>query len=146
MVFTLAGVRILLGALFSVQTSALLVKKQTTLILKTTTIYAVLLVSLTYIGLIIAPQEYKLLAFNCADLIAILPGYWMRHAGVRRHIGRLRYGATVLWTGGLTAALAAPWLGWWLYLIAAALLGQPASLRQMREIVYLTLRSRNAGK
>ena len=88
----------------------------------------------------------KHLAFNCADLIAILPGYWMRHAGVRRHIGRLRYGATLLWTGGLTAALAAPCLGWWLYLIAAALLGQPASLRQMREIVNLTLRSRNAGK
>jgi O-antigen/teichoic acid export membrane protein len=134
MVFTLAGVRTLLGALFSIQTSALLVKKQTTLILKANTIYAVLLVSLTYIGLIIAPQEYKLLAFNCADLIAILPGYWMRHAGVRRHIGRLGYGATVLWTGGLTAALAAPWLGWWLYLIAAALLGQPASLQQMREL------------
>jgi O-antigen/teichoic acid export membrane protein len=136
MVFTLAGVRILLGALFSVQTSALLVKKQTTLILKTTTIYAVLLVSLTYIGLIIAPQEYKLLAFNCADLIAILPGYWVRHASMRRHIGRVRYGATPLWTGGLTAALAAPWLGWWLYGIAAVLLMHPSSLRQLRELYH----------
>jgi len=140
MVFTIVSTRTLIGALFAIQTSALLVKKQTTLILKANTIYAVLLVSLTYIGLTIAPQEYKLLAFNCADLIAILPGYWMRHAGVRRHIGRVRYGATLLWTGGLTAALAAPWLGWWLYLIAAALLAQPASLRQMREL-YRTIRA-----
>ena len=140
MVFTIVSTRTLIGALFAIQTSALLVKKQTTLILKANTIYAVLLVSLTYIGLTIAPQEYKLLVFNCADLIAILPGYWMRHAGVRRHIGRVRYGATLLWTGGLTAALAAPWLGWWLYLIAAALLAQPASLRQMREL-YRTIRA-----
>jgi O-antigen/teichoic acid export membrane protein len=139
MIFSIAAVRALLSALFSIQSSALLVKKQTTLILKANTIYAVLLFVLTYIGLLVSPQEYKLLVFNWADLIAILPGYWLRHFGVQRHIGRLRYGATLYWTGGMTAALLAPWLGWWLYLLAAALLVQPISLRQMHEL-YLSIR------
>ncbi|BCW97020.1 MAG: oligosaccharide flippase family protein [Fimbriimonadales bacterium] len=145
MVFTLMGTRTLLGALFSIQTSALLVKKQTTLVMKANTIYIVLLFSLTYFGLILSPPEYRLLVFNCADLVAIVPGYWMRHLGVRRHIGRIQYGVTLLWTGGMIAALLAPWLGWWLYLVAAGLLGQPASLRQMREILGMLAQARRGG-
>ncbi|BCW96164.1 MAG: lipopolysaccharide biosynthesis protein [Fimbriimonadales bacterium] len=145
MVFTLMGTRTLIGALFSIHASALMVRKQARLVLNANTVYIILLFLITYIGLVISPPEYRLLVFNCADLLAILPGCWMRHLGVLRHIGRVQYGVTLLWTGGMIAALLAPWLSWWLYLVAAGLLGQPASLRQMREILGMLAQARRGG-
>jgi hypothetical protein len=73
-------------------------------------------------------------------LVSFLPVFWIQHHGVRKHVGRVEYRLSVIWLIAVVCALLAPWLGWWLYLIAAALLAQPASLRQMREL-YRTLQA-----
>ena len=136
MVYAIAGTRTLLSALFAIQGSALFVIKKNRLMLKANIAYVLLFFPLAYVGMLLAPKEYRFFVFNIADLIAHFPTYWYKHWGVRQYLGRVDYRTTSLWTVGGTAALLAPWLGWWLYGITAVLLMHPASLRQLRELYH----------
>ncbi|CUU37489.1 MAG: oligosaccharide flippase family protein [Armatimonadetes bacterium] len=142
MVFSISGIRILLSALFAIQGSALFVIKKNWLMLKANIAYIVVFFPLTYVGMLVAPPEYRLFVFNIADLVAHFPTYWYKHYGVSRYLGRVDYRITSLWTLGGIAALLAPWLGWWLYGITLVLIGHPASVREIREVIRSILAQR----
>jgi len=146
MVFTINGTRMLLSALFAIQGSALFVIKKNWLMFKANIAYALLFFPLAYIGMLLAPKEYRLFVFNLADLVAHFPTYWYKHWGMRQYLGRVDYRITSLWTVGGTAAIFAPWLGWWLYGVTIVLMAHPASFRQLRELCHLFLVQRTGKR
>jgi PST family polysaccharide transporter len=138
--FTILGITTTLASLFSIQGWALFVKGYNWVVFRANASGAVSMLVLAYIALSLSPERSYLIAFCLAELVSFLPVFWIQHHGVRKHIGRAEYRLSVVWLFAVVCALLAPWWGWWLYLVAAALLAQPASLRQMREL-YRTLRA-----
>jgi O-antigen/teichoic acid export membrane protein len=138
--FTVLGITTTLASLFSIQGWALFVKSYNWLVFRANASGAASMFIFAYLALSLSPERSYLVAFCLAELVSFLPVFWIQHHGVRKHIGRVEYRLSVVWLIAVVCALLAPWWGWWLYLIAAALLAQPASLRQMREL-YRTLRA-----
>ena len=132
--FTILGITTMLASLFSIQGWALFVKSYNWLVFRANASGAASMFIFAYLALSLSPGQSSLVAFCLAELVSFLPVFWIQHHGVRKHIGRVEYRLSVIWLIAVVCALLAPWLGWWLYLIAAALLGQPASLQQMREL------------
>ena len=138
--FTILGITKTLTSLFSIQGWALFVKGYNWLVFRANASGAVSMFIFAYLALSLSPERSYLIAFCLAELVSFLPVFWIQHHGVRKHIGCAEYRLSVVWLFAVVCALLAPWWGWWLYLVAAALLAQPASLRQMREL-YRTLRA-----
>jgi len=131
--------RILLSSVFGVQTQALYVVGQNWLKLKANLAFAVSLIAVSGVLVGVAPLAYAPLVFVLADHIAHIPTYWYDMYGVRKHIGRIDYRVILIWLAAAQAAVFAPLVSNWLYLITIGLLLHPASLISLRG-VYESLR------
>ena len=131
--------RILLSSVFGVQTQALYVVGQNWLKLKANLAFAVSLIAVSGVLVGVAPLAYAPLVFVLADHIAHIPTYWYDMYGVRKHIGRIDYRVILIWLAATQAAVFAPLVSNWLYLITIGLLLHPASLISLRG-VYKSLR------
>jgi PST family polysaccharide transporter len=135
--------RVLISSLFGVQTQALYVIGQTWLKVKANAAFAVLLMAASGLLVSIAPPAYAPLMFVLADHIAHIPTYWYDMTGVHKHIGRIDYRLILLWLVAAQAALFAPLVGYWLYIVAIGLLLHPLSVTHLRAI-YGSLRQGRA--
>ena len=131
--------RILLSSVFGVQTQALYVVGQNWLKLKANLAFAVSLIAVSGVLVGVAPLAYAPLVFVLADHIAHIPTYWYDMYGVRKHIGRIDYRVILIWLAATQAAVFAPLVSNWLYLVTIGLLLHPASLISLRG-VYKSLR------
>ena len=131
--------RILLSSVFGVQTQALYVVGQNWLKLKANLAFAVSLIAVSGVLVGVAPLAYAPLVFALADHIAHIPAYWYDMYGVRKHIGRIDYRVILIWLAATQAAVFAPLVSNWLYLVTIGLLLHPASLISLRG-VYKSLR------
>jgi hypothetical protein len=82
-----------------------------------------------------APVAYAPILFVIADLFAHIPVYGYDIYGVRKYIGRVDYRLSLLWLAAAQAALFAPLIGYWLYIVAIGLLVHPMSIQGARGIV-----------
>jgi O-antigen/teichoic acid export membrane protein len=131
--------RVLLSSVFGVQTQALYVIGQNWLKFKANLAFAVSLIAASGVLVGVAPLAYAPLVFVLADHIAHIPAYWYDMYGVRKHIGRIDYRVILIWLAAAQAAVFAPLVSNWLYLITIGLLLHPASLISLRG-VYESLR------
>jgi O-antigen/teichoic acid export membrane protein len=131
--------RVLLSSVFGVQTQALYVIGQNWLKFKANLAFAVSLIAASGVLVGVAPLAYAPLVFVLADHIAHIPTYWYDMYGVRKHIGRIDYRVILIWLAAVQAAVFAPLVSNWLYLITIGLLLHPASLISLRG-VYKSLR------
>jgi len=131
--------RVLLSSVFGVQTQALYVIGQNWLKFKANLAFAVSLIAASGVLVGVAPLAYAPLVFVLADHIAHIPTYWYDMYGVRKHIGRIDYRVILIWLAAAQAAVFAPLVSNWLYLITIGLLLHPASLISLRG-VYESLR------
>ena len=131
--------RVLLSSVFGVQTQALYVVGQNWLKLKANLAFAVSLIAASGVLVGVAPLAYAPLVFVLADHIAHIPTYWYDMYGVRKHIGRIDYRVILIWLAATQAAVFAPLVSNWLYLVTIGLLLHPASLISLRG-VYKSLR------
>jgi O-antigen/teichoic acid export membrane protein len=131
--------RVLLSSVFGVQTQALYVIGQNWLKFKANLAFAVSLIAASGVLVGVAPLAYAPLVFVLADHIAHIPTYWYDMYGVRKHIGRIDYRVILIWLAAAQAAVFAPLVSNWLYLITIGLLLHPASLISLRG-VYKSLR------
>jgi PST family polysaccharide transporter len=131
--------RVLLSSVFGVQTQALYVIGQNWLKFKANLAFAVLLIAVSGVLVGVAPLAYAPLVFVLADHIAHIPTYWYDMYGVRKHIGRIDYRVILIWLAATQAAVFAPLVSNWLYLVTIGLLLHPASLISLRG-VYKSLR------
>jgi hypothetical protein len=131
--------RVLLSSVFGVQTQALYVIGQNWLKFKANLAFAVSLIAVSGVLVGVAPLAYAPLVFVLADHIAHIPTYWYDMYGVRKHIGRIDYRVILIWLAATQAAVFAPLVSNWLYLITIGLLLHPASLISLRG-VYKSLR------
>lgn len=131
-VFTWAGARVLLSALFAIQGSALMVKGYNWLLVRANLAYAILLVGICYGALPWITPEYRLMGFLIADIVAHLPTYWYKHWGMTRFVQRPAYRVALLWTSAMLCALFAPMTSYWLYVLSVLLMLHPSSWRQLR--------------
>jgi O-antigen/teichoic acid export membrane protein len=131
--------RVLLSSVFGVQTQALYVIGQNWLKFKANLAFAVSLIAASGVLVGVAPLAYAPLVFVLADHIAHIPTYWYDMYGVRKHIGRIDYRVILIWLAATQAAVFAPLVSNWLYLVTIGLLLHPASLISLRG-VYKSLR------
>jgi PST family polysaccharide transporter len=131
--------RVLLSSVFGVQTQALYVIGQNWLKFKANLAFAVSLIAVSGVLVGVAPLAYAPLVFVLADHIAHIPTYWYDMYGVRKHIGRIDYRVILIWLAAAQAAVFAPLVSNWLYLVTIGLLLHPASLISLRG-VYKSLR------
>jgi O-antigen/teichoic acid export membrane protein len=131
--------RVLLSSVFGVQTQALYVIGQNWLKFKANLAFAVSLIAVGGVLVGVAPLAYAPLVFVLADHIAHIPTYWYDMYGVRKHIGRIDYRVILIWLAATQAAVFAPLVSNWLYLVTIGLLLHPASLISLRG-VYKSLR------
>ena len=131
--------RVLLSSIFGVQTQALYVIGQNWLKFKANLAFAVSLIAVSGVLVGVAPLAYAPLVFVLADHIAHIPTYWYDMYGVRKHIGRIDYRVILIWLAATQAAVFAPLVSNWLYLVTIGLLLHPASLISLRG-VYKSLR------
>jgi O-antigen/teichoic acid export membrane protein len=131
--------RVLLSSVFGVQTQALYVIGQNWLKFKANLAFAVSLIAVSGVLVGVAPLAYAPLVFVLADHIAHIPAYWYDMYGVRKHIGRIDYRVILIWLAATQAAVFAPLVSNWLYLVTIGLLLHPASLISLRG-VYKSLR------
>lgn len=131
--------RVLLSSVFGVQTQALYVIGQNWLKFKASLAFAVSLIAVSRVLVGVAPLAYAPLVFALADHIAHIPAYWYDMYGVRKHIGRIDYRVILIWLAATHAAVFAPLVSNWLYLVTIGLLLHPASLISLRG-VYKSLR------
>jgi O-antigen/teichoic acid export membrane protein len=131
--------RVLLSSVFGVQTQALYVIGQNWLKFKANLAFAVSLIAVSGVLVGVAPLAYAPLVFALADHIAHIPTYWYDMYGVRKHIGRIDYRVILIWLAATQAAVFAPLVSNWLYLVTIGLLLHPASLISLRG-VYKSLR------
>jgi len=127
--------RVLLSSVFGVQTQALYVIGQNWLKFKANLAFAVSLIAVSGVLVGVAPLAYAPLVFVLADHIAHIPTYWYDMYGVRKHIGRIDYRVILIWLAAAQAALFAPLIGYWLYIVAIGLLVHPMSIQGARGIV-----------
>jgi O-antigen/teichoic acid export membrane protein len=126
--------RVLLSSVFGVQTQALYVIGQNWLKFKANLAFAVSLIAASGVLVGVAPLAYAPLVFVLADHIAHIPTYWYDMYGVRKHIGRIDYRVILIWLAAAQAAVFAPLVSNWLYLITIGLLLHPASLISLRGV------------
>ncbi len=131
--------RVLLSSVFGVQTQALYVIGQNWLKFKANLAFAVSLIAVSGVLVGVVPLAYAPLMFVLADHIAHIPTYWYDMYGVRKHIGRIDYRVILIWLAAAQAAVFAPLVSNWLYLVTIGLLLHPASLISLRG-VYKSLR------
>jgi O-antigen/teichoic acid export membrane protein len=127
--------RVLLSSVFGVQTQALYVIGQNWLKFKANLAFAVSLIAVSGVLVGVAPLAYAPLVFVLADHIAHIPTYWYDMYGVRKHIGRIDYRLILIWLAATQAAVFAPLIGYWLYIVAIGLLVHPMSIQGARGIV-----------
>jgi O-antigen/teichoic acid export membrane protein len=127
--------RVLIAIASGIQTQALYVIGQNWLRVRASVIFIIVFAASSWLLLSQAPVAYAPLLFAIADLFAHIPVYGYDIYGVRKYIGRVDYRLSLLWLAAAQAALFAPLIGYWLYIVAIGLLVHPMSIQGARGIV-----------
>jgi len=127
--------RVLIAIASGIQTQALYVIGQNWLRVRASVIFIIVFAASSWLLLSQAPVAYAPLLFVIADLFAHIPIYGYDIYGVRKYIGRVDYRLSLLWLAAAQAALFAPLIGYWLYIVAIGLLVHPMSIQGARGIV-----------
>jgi len=136
-------VHMFLAAIFGAQAQAMYVKHKSGFMLWVNVVFIIFLFPLAWLGTWLMPAPYKSVGYAIGYLLAHMPDFLLLHYGVRRWIGKPRYGVNLLWAGGLGAALFAPFTHYW-SLLGLLVFVHPASWTAIREVKDLLLEARRA--
>lgn len=146
LVFGLAATQLQIFVLFTIQGYAITVRKHLWVPLRAVIVQILIFFGLAFASAKYLPQEYKLIGYLIANIVAHLANHAIHHYYFQRLIGRVTLGIAPVWTVAMLCALFAPAFSEWLYLPAALLLLNPYSLREIRAIMALFRRGQRPSE
>ncbi len=135
--FGLAAARLQIFVLFAMQGYTITVRKYLWVPLRAVVAHMLIFFALAATAAVYLPQDYKIVGYLLADIIAHLVNHAFHHYYFQRLIGRANFGIAPMWTVAFICALFAPVFSEWLYLSTVALVINPWSLREIRNLIQM---------
>lgn len=124
----------MLSAIFGAQAQALFIRRHSIVVVKIASLFIVNFFAIAALAVWLLPPAWKGIGFAATYWAAHLPNNWLYHRLMPKYIGRPRYQMSVTWAIGLSVALFAPVVSYWLLLGLSVFL-LPASLRELKALV-----------
>lgn len=137
------GVHTTLFIIFGAQAQAMYIIRKTGFMFWLNVLFIAGLFPLIGLFTWLTPAPYKPVGYVLGYLLAHQLVHLLLHVAVGRWIGKPIYGMNLVWAAGLSAAMFAPFAGYW-SLLGLLVFLHPASLRAAREIMGLFKEARGA--